>query len=214
MVQKMPQKIICIGRNYRAHATELNNAIPTVPVIFMKPSICAVPMANIIFIPHGLGEVHHEAEIYFSIKENINRGDKFNACDVIGRVGVALDLTLRDVQDTLKKQGLPWEKAKSFDASCPISESLLFEAQDLHSFEIKLFKNNTLVQHGLFRDIIFSLQDLLVEATKYFSLHSGDIILTGTPSGVGALHDGDTLTVQLFSQKGLLIENCCTVKAA
>ncbi len=207
-------KIICVGRNYRDHAVELNNAMPQTPVIFMKPFSCAVPLNDRIVIPNNLGAVHHEAEIYFTVCKPIARLQTFVLHDVIATVGVALDLTLRDLQNTLKTQGLPWEKAKCFDASCPISEAVNFDSADLSTLEIKLFKNNILVQGDYFKNTIFSLQELLTDITQYFSLNTGDIILTGTPAGVGPLQHNDALTIQLFARNKLLLEKSGIVTTA
>lgn len=195
-------KIICVGRNYIDHAKELNNPIPEEPVLFMKPTCCVVSMDGEIEIPKNNGEVHHELELYAVIGKTTGNDSKSthkkDSNYTITSIGLALDLTLRDIQKELKKQGLPWEKAKSFDGACPISKSVNIDSStDLKTITFKLYKNDVLQQHGHTKDMIFPLDQLIDHISNYFSLNEGDIILSGTPSGVSQLTSGDRLRASL-----------------
>ncbi|TMP80492.1 isomerase/hydrolase [Pseudoalteromonas phenolica] len=188
-------KIVCIGRNYAAHAKELNNPIPSRPILFIKPSTCLQPFKEI-KLAKRLGEHHYEAELALLVGETISYGDKDVLTKIAG-VGLALDLTLRDVQSELKSKGHPWECAKAYDGSCPVTPFYQLEsATELASAEYNYWQNSELKQHGKTQLMLFSIERLLKEITEHFTLCPGDLVLTGTPEGVGVLHHGDELQLQ------------------
>lgn len=195
-------KIVCVGRNYAAHAAELNNPIPTEPILFMKPASAACDLAQPLRIPHNRGSVHHETELAILIGAPLQNADAKQVRAAIDGIGIALDLTLRDVQDKLKKDGQPWERAKAFDGAYPVShfialKSIASEQIDLQNLTLQLYRNDNLQQNGNTAQMLFSVIDLIVEISKIFSLQPGDIISTGTPAGVGPLQSGDRLIAML-----------------
>lgn len=180
-------KIICIGRNYGAHARELGNAIPEEPVIFMKPLSAMVPQGGPIKLPAFSNDIQHEIELVYRL-ERTEHGISADA------VTIGLDLTARDLQQRLKEQGLPWEKAKAFDGSVYVAQPFLSETglADRH-LEFKLVRNGAVVQEGNSREMIFGLNALIDCASRYFRLETGDLLFTGTPAGVGRIAHGDRL---------------------
>lgn len=189
-----PSKVVCIGRNYAEHAKELNNPIPATPLLFIKTANCVVPFENPISIPEGLGSCHHELEIALLMGDD----------GVVG-VGLALDLTLRDLQDQLKAKGHPWEKAKAFDGACPTSEFVALGddlGEQLDNLNLQLIRNGQVQQQGNSSQMITPVPALLEEIGRYFSLQAGDIVLTGTPAGVGPLVSGDVLEARLSTESG------------
>lgn len=192
-------KIICIGRNYADHAKELDNPIPSEPLLFMKPNSSLVPMAPEFAIPNDKGSVHHELEVALLIGKDMGSGaTDDDLLRSIAGVGLALDLTLRDVQDQLKKKGHPWEKAKAFDGACPVSDFVgASVVEDWSQLNFELKRNGRLQQRGDSGLMLFSVVPLLREITRFFRLESGDLILTGTPAGVGPLIAGDQLEASL-----------------
>ncbi|MCH6255615.1 fumarylacetoacetate hydrolase family protein [Puniceicoccaceae bacterium K14] len=189
-------KIVCVGRNYADHAKELNNAIPAEPILFMKAPNALVSLEEPFAVPMGRGSCHFETELAILVGERLTSASVSEAKKAIVGIGIALDLTLRDVQDKLKGMGLPWEKAKAFDGSCPLSEFVSYSG-DLQNIDLKLERNGRVVQDGNTRDMIFPTLELLSEISEHFTLVPGDVVLTGTPAGVGPLSPGDTLTVLL-----------------
>jgi 5-carboxymethyl-2-hydroxymuconate isomerase len=191
-------KIICVGQNYKRHIEELKSIKSKDPLIFMKPSTSILLEGKSILIPDFSNEVHHETELALLIGtggKNIKPGEwkKY----VVG-LGVALDLTLRDVQNEAKKNGHPWTICKGFDGSCPLSTfTSLKNVTDIQKLKIQLFINNQLKQEGFTKDMIWSVDELLVYISKIFTLEPGDIILTGTPEGVGKLNSGDQLRAEI-----------------
>ena len=191
-------KIVCIGRNYAAHAQELNNPIPSTPILFMKPSTAMVSFEQPFSIPTHQGSVHHEVEIAILIGETLTNTSVKKAKESIYGIGLALDLTLRDVQNKLKENGHPWEIAKSFDGSCPITPFVkISEIKNLTNIPLTLHNNGKLKQQGNSADMLTPIIDLLVHISQTFTLHPGDVVLTGTPAGVGPLHSGDQLVVSI-----------------
>jgi 2-keto-4-pentenoate hydratase/2-oxohepta-3-ene-1,7-dioic acid hydratase in catechol pathway len=194
-----PGKIICVGRNYAEHARELNNPILTEPMLFMKPVTAIVDIAKPITIDWENGSVHHELEISILIGEALTRGNNHQAASAIIGVGVALDLTLRDLQNELKQKGHPWEKAKAFDGSCPLSAFEPIESFDaLDNIELQLSINGEVRQKGSSRQMLTDIVSLLEYISHWFTLKPGDVVLTGTPAGVGPLHPGDKLQIDLL----------------
>ena len=186
-------KVICIGRNYADHATELGNAVPDEPVFFLKPETAVVYPGKPVKLPTNLGEIHHELEVVVAID---GYGKDIPANMALGFVGwytLGLDLTARTVQEQLKAKGLPWEKAKAFDGSAVIGDVALPLAagMDLRSSSIELKKNGVTVQEGRTRDMIFPVADLIAHVSRYMTLEPGDLIFTGTPAGVGPMAVGD-----------------------
>jgi 2-keto-4-pentenoate hydratase/2-oxohepta-3-ene-1,7-dioic acid hydratase in catechol pathway len=190
-------KIVCVGRNYADHAKELNNPIPDRPLLFIKPSTAAVDMLLPINIPTDRGCCHHELEMAVLIGKRSSSVSSVEAKDAIVGVGLGLDLTLRDLQDELKAKGEPWERAKAFDGSCPLSPFSSVGDIDQQNLNITLLRNGTVQQSGNTRDMLFPVVDLIADISRSFTLLPGDIILTGTPAGVGPLYPGDTITEQL-----------------
>ncbi len=191
-------KVVCIGRNYADHAKELNNPIPAEPLLFMKPATSIVPMAEPFALPKGLGEVHFETEMALLIGERLCKVDEATALAGINGVGLALDLTLRDIQSQLKSQGQPWEKAKGFDGACPLSVFVpVADIGDLQQLQIRLTVNGELRQDGNTSMMLNPVASLLSYISQFFTLEPGDVVLTGTPAGVGPVRPGDKLWVEL-----------------
>lgn len=192
-----PSKIVCVGRNYLAHAEELNNPLPTRPLLFMKPP-SAITYLPEVRIPTDQGECQHEIELAVHIGKPLRKVSAEQASKAIAGYGVALDLTLRQVQSELKAAGQPWERAKAFDGSCvlgPMIDAERFNASD--DFVIQLDVNQYQRQVGHSRHMIFSIADLLADISQQFTLQPGDIVLTGTPAGVATLALNDELTLHL-----------------
>ena len=191
-------KIVCVGRNYAEHAKELNNPVPKAPILFIKPASSAVPMAGNISVPEDQGSVHHELEIAILIGEQLSSATEEEVDGAIAGIGLALDLTLRDVQSELKEKGHPWERAKAFDGACPLSEFIeANEFIDLNSIELKLTKNDEVQQQGSSSQMLFPILPLIAEMSRHFTLNPGDVVITGTPAGVGPIEAGDSLVAEL-----------------
>ncbi|MGJ8687104.1 MAG: fumarylacetoacetate hydrolase family protein [Spongiibacteraceae bacterium] len=191
-------KVVCVGRNYAAHARELNNAIPKFPLLFMKPATAIVDMGQPFFLPERGGSCHHELELALLIGEPLSAAQPATSLAAVAGVGLALDLTLRELQDSLKEKGQPWERAKAFDGACPLSAFIPYAADmDFSTFSLTLQRNNQLQQHGRCSDMLFSVQELLSEISHSFTLMPGDVVLTGTPAGVGPLLHDDELHASL-----------------
>ena len=188
-------KIICIGRNYAEHAKELGNSVPTEPVFFCKPDSAILPKGNPFFIPDWTTDVHYEVELVLRIDRLGKHISKEFAPRYYGAVGLGIDFTARDVQDELKKKGLPWEKAKGFDGSAVIShEFVAVEELEKSNIRFSLHKNNETVQSGNSQDMIFDFDAIIAYVSQYMTLKIGDLIFTGTPSGVGKVSPGDELS--------------------
>lgn len=188
-------KIICIGRNYSEHAKELGNAVPTEPVFFCKPDSAILPKGNPMMIPDWTNDLHYECELVV----RINRLGKNIPIEFASRyydeIGLGIDFTARDVQEELKKKGLPWEKAKAFDGSAVISNDFLpwQNTGSSNKIEFSLKKNGELVQSSDHTNMIFSIDQIIAYVSKFMTLKIGDFIFTGTPSGVGPVKSGDIL---------------------
>ncbi|NHC10962.1 fumarylacetoacetate hydrolase family protein [Stutzerimonas degradans] len=192
-------KVVCIGRNYAEHAKELNNPVPSEPLLFIKPGSCAVPLAGGFSIPADRGAVHYEAEIAVLIGKPLSRkpGEE-ELRDAISGFAPALDLTLRDVQAKLKEKGHPWEIAKSFDGACVLAPFVPASAVgDLGDIGIRLSINGEVRQDGNSSQMLNAILPLLQHIAGHFSLQPGDVVLTGTPAGVGPLQSGDQLVLEL-----------------
>jgi len=198
-------KIICIGRNYAEHAKELNNPVPTAaPVIFMKPDTALLKDNKPFYHPDFSEDIHHEIELVLKIcKEGKHINEKF-AADYYDEIGLGIDFTARDIQARHKEKGLPWELAKAFDGSAPIS-NFLPKAQfaDLYNINLKLDINGENRQTGNTRDLLFSFEFIISFVSKYITLKKGDLIYTGTPPGVSKVNIGDHLEGYLENHKML-----------
>lgn len=190
-------KIVCVGRNYAAHAAELDNPIPAAPLLFMKPASAAACFEQPLRLPAGQGPVHHELELAVLLGAPLREADAASAASGIAGVGLALDLTLREVQDQLKRSGHPWERAKCFDGAFPVSAFVRTPPAELQSLPLRLWRNGLLQQDGNTRDMLFPVAELIATISFHFSLQPGDIISTGTPAGVGPLRHGDQLVARL-----------------
>ncbi|GGI27336.1 fumarylacetoacetate hydrolase family protein [Pedobacter mendelii] len=191
-------KIIAIGRNYAEHAKELNNPVPTTPVIFLKPDTALLKDNKPFYHPDFSDDVHYELEVVLKIcKEGKHIAEKF-ASNYYDEIGLGIDFTARDIQTKHKEKGLPWELAKAFDNSAPVSIFLSktnFENIYNLSFELKVNGENC--QNGNTKDLLFSFEKIISFVSQYITLKKGDLIFTGTPAGVGKVNKGDKLEAWL-----------------
>jgi len=187
-------KIICIGRNYAAHAAELNNPLPDKPVIFLKPDTALLKNNSTFYYPDFSKDIHYECELVFRVcKEGKHIAEKF-AMNYVDKISVGIDFTARDLQDDCKAKGLPWERAKAFDASAVIGDMIeLKEIKNVDDIEFSFYQNAKKVQHSNSNLMLFNLPRLIAEISSFITLKQGDLIYTGTPVGVGAIAIGDTL---------------------
>jgi acylpyruvate hydrolase len=193
-------KIICIGRNYAEHAKEMNSDVPTEPVFFMKPDTSILKNGSDFYYPDFTKDLHHECELVIKIDKNgKNIAEKF-ADKYYSSMSLGIDFTARDLQAECKSKGLPWEKAKSFEHSAPISTEWL-PTDNLSEAKFSLAKNGELVQSGSVSDMIFNINQIISYVSRYMTLKTGDLIYTGTPSGVGPVQIGDKLEGFLNGQK-------------
>nr|WP_083499650.1 fumarylacetoacetate hydrolase family protein [Psychrobacter piscatorii] len=193
-------KVVCVGRNYAAHAEELGNEVPSSPILFMKPASSVVSIRSDVVRPNPevLGETHYEAELCIQLSTDLSMATIEEAQQAIGGVTLGLDLTLRDLQSTLKEKGHPWERAKCFDGACVLADWIDPQAfGNLQNVHYQLTINDKLAQDGDSALILFPVYELLVNISHAFSLQAGDVIMTGTPSGVGVLQAGDKLKLTL-----------------
>lgn len=196
-------KAVCIGRNYAEHAHELNNPLPDEPLLFIKPGSCAVSLEGGFSIPEDRGVVHFEAEIAVLIGKPLStRPSEEEVRDAISGFAPALDLTLRDVQSALKAKGHPWEIAKSFDGACVLASFIPADAvENLNDIGIRLSINGKCRQQGNSREMLCPILPMIQHMANHFALLPGDVVLTGTPAGVGPLHKGDELVLELCGHK-------------
>jgi len=194
-------KIICIGRNYSEHARELGNEVPEEAVVFMKPDSAILRVGEPFFIPDWSDDIHYETEVVVRIDRiGKNIAERF-AHKYYHQFGLGLDFTARDVQAKLKSKGLPWEKAKAFDRSAFISEWFDKSDFDLTQLDFSMKKNGTIAQKGNTSDMMRSIEALIAEVSKFFTLKIGDILFTGTPAGVGKVQAEDVLEGYIQDQK-------------
>ncbi|MFL9843675.1 fumarylacetoacetate hydrolase family protein [Flavobacterium rhizosphaerae] len=193
-------KIICIGRNYAEHIDELHNEKPSEPVIFLKPETAILQKKFPFIIPEFSSNVHHEIELVIKINKVGKYINAKFAHKYYDEVTVGLDFTARDLQDALKSKGLPWEKAKAFDGSAVVGEFISKETLDLADAAFTLTNNGTVAQQGNTAQMLWKVDELIAEVSKYFTLKKGDLLFTGTPPGVAKVTRGDVL-------EGFLKEN-------
>ncbi|KGT46803.1 MULTISPECIES: fumarylacetoacetate hydrolase family protein [Acinetobacter] len=195
-----PSKIVCVGRSYADHAKELGNAIPDRPVLFIKPPSALGTLEAGIDWNRDLGSCHYECELSLRIDRTLkNETDPAKALQAVGAVTLGLDLTLRDLQDDLKKKGQPWERAKAFDGACLLADwvpvaDVVNDWKDVH---YTLHINDKLRQKGDTALLIFDIGTLLADISQVFTLEEGDVVMTGTPAGVAALQSGEQLKMTL-----------------
>lgn len=191
-------KAVCIGRNYMDHINELGNAVPTSPLLFMKPKTAFCDFSSPFPIPQHQGECHNELEIALLLKSKLTNASSNDVLAAIWGVGLGLDLTLRDVQQSLKEKGQPWERAKAFDASCPVSNFVPIEQfSDLQDLHFWLDINGERRQTGHTALMLTNIVEMLCAMSRAFTLLPGDVVLTGTPKGVGPLCAGDSIDASL-----------------
>lgn len=191
-------KVVCVGRNYAEHAKELNNPVPDAPILFLKPSTAIQSLDVPITWPTEFGACHHELEVSILIGQRASHVRADEAERYIAGVGLGLDLTLRELQNQLKAKGHPWELAKAFDGSCPLSAFVNpAEFADLRNVALALTINGATRQQGNTSDMLTPIAELIAYISRYFTLQPGDVIMTGTPAGVGPLTSGDLLALQL-----------------
>lgn len=206
-------KIICIGRNYSEHARELHNAVPEEPVVFMKPPSALVVGDKPVYYPEFTADLHYEGEVVLQICKNGRHVQPEFADSYIGGIGFGIDFTARDLQQKCKSKGLPWEIAKAFDGSAPISNFMPLEQfPDPGAIDFELYKNGERVQCGNTRDVLFSFRDIIVYVSRFFKLQMGDLIYTGTPAGVGPVAIGDLLEGFLYTRDGRTKMLECRIK--
>jgi len=196
-------KIICIGRNYVAHAKELENEVPEEPIFFMKPDSSLLRNNDPFYIPDWTQDVHHEIELVIKINRIGKNIEKQFAHRYYDEIGLGIDFTARDIQAKLKAKGLPWEKAKAFDQSAVLSSTFFPKSiiPDDESIFFKLDINGKTVQEGDSGLMIFGFDELISHISKYVTLKIGDLIYTGTPAGVGPVKIGDRLEGYLEGKK-------------
>ncbi len=200
-------KIICIGRNYVEHAKELGNDIPDEPVIFMKPKSAIIQAHTPFYYPEFTNELHYECELVLRISKNGKYIQERHASNYYNGITVGIDFTARDIQDELKKKGLPWEKAKAFDNSAAIGKFIDIKPDfNKKNINFSFLKNGEKVQQGNSGNMIFSIDKIIANISLYFSLNIGDYIFTGTPAGVGECVVGDELEAFLENESLLKLE--------
>ena len=203
-------KIICIGRNYIDHAKELNNPVPENPVFFLKPDTALVRRNRPFYYPDFSEDIHYECELVVKINKLGKNIHKKFAHTYYNEIGIGIDFTARDLQSKAKAKGLPWEIAKAFDASAPLSMEFIKkdEFHDLNNISFHLDKNGETVQEGNSGDMIFDFDEIISYLSIFFTLKTGDLIFTGTPAGVGPVKVGDELEAYVGDR--LMLE--CNVK--
>jgi len=191
-------KILCLGKNYAEHAKEMISDVPTVPIVFMKPSTAIISGSDKIIIPKISIEVHHEVELVVVVGKDAKNIPAKNAYNYIAGYAVGLDMTLRDVQSDAKKKGNPWTVAKGFDTSAPISEVIpKAQIKNPHDLTITCRVNGALRQKSSTGKMIFSIDKIIEYISSIFTLEEGDLIFTGTPEGVGQVIAGDIIEAEL-----------------
>jgi len=199
-------KIICIGRNYLNHVKELNNQISKEPLFFLKPDTAIQPKGHPFFIPDFSDNIHYELELVLKISKNGKNIDERFSHKYYNEIGIGIDFTARDIQEECKKNGHPWEKAKGFDGSAQVSQKFINKnSLDLNNISFKLEINQAVVQIGNSKDMIHSFDYIISYISKFYTLRAGDLIFTGTPSGVGQVKIGDKLEGYIVEEKILTV---------
>lgn len=201
-------KIFCIGRNYIDHAKELNNPVPKKPLVFMKPITALLKDNRPFFHPDFSENIHYEVELVIKMCRHAKHVDAKFAHKYYNEIAIGIDFTARDLQAQLKEKGHPWEIAKGFDHSAPISKFQSIENFDVENINFALHKNGENAQLGNSKDLIFNFNELIAHTSKYITLQKGDYIFTGTPAGVGPVKIGDKL--EAFIEEKLMLS--CEVR--
>jgi len=200
-------KIICIGRNYTEHAKEMNAAVPTEPVFFLKPDTAIIKDNQPFYYPDFSKEIHHEVELVLKINKPGKNIELLFANKYYDEIGIGIDFTARDIQAKCKEKGLPWEKAKAFDGSAPIGKFIdKKKIADLNNLNFNLKINGSTVQIGNSKDLLFSFDTVIAYVSKFITLKTGDLIYTGTPEGVGPVKIGDKLEASIENENLLTFE--------
>jgi acylpyruvate hydrolase len=187
-------KIVCIGRNYADHAREMKSGIPSTPVFFMKPDSALVTGNRPFPLPGFSKDVHHEVEVVLRISNDGKNISQQEALKYFRKIGLGIDFTARDLQYRMKEEGLPWEIAKGFDHSAPVSKFLPVKRfGDIHHLQFRLDVNGITVQEGNTSQMIFSFEAIIAYVSRFVTLKRGDLLFTGTPAGVGPVAAGDRL---------------------
>ncbi|PLX17845.1 MAG: 2-hydroxyhepta-2,4-diene-1,7-dioate isomerase [Salinivirgaceae bacterium] len=200
-------KIIAIGRNYINHAKELNNEVPKEPVFFMKPETALLQKNQPFYYPEFSKDIHYEVELVIKINRVGKHIPKEFANRYFSEIALGIDFTARDLQQKAKEKGLPWEKAKAFDHSAPISK--FFDKNDyksINDINFSLVKNGEVVQNGNSSDMIFPVDSIIAYVSQFVTLKIGDLIFTGTPEGVGPVQVGDKLVAKLEGKEVLTVD--------
>lgn len=202
-------KILCIGRNYREHVKEMKSDVPSVPVFFMKPDTALITRNRPFFLPDFSQEIHYEAELVLKICKVGRNIRKEFASTYYDEIGIGLDLTARDLQSKCKEKGLPWLIAKGFDQSAPLGKFLpVSHFKNTAAIDFHLELNGKVVQKASSSEMIFDFEDIISYISHFITLKTGDLIFTGTPSGVGPIKIGDRLEAFIEGEKML----SCPVK--
>ena len=200
-------KIICIGRNYTEHIEELSNEQPADPIIFIKPDSAVLPKEQDFYIPEFTKNIHYEVEILVKIKKVGKHIDQKFSHSYYDKIGLGIDFTARDIQSRLKDKGLPWEKAKGFDGAAVIGKWLpKSKFKDINSINFSLLKNGKVVQKGNTNSMLWKIDELIAYVSTFFMLKKGDVIFTGTPSGVGKIEANDCLLGMLENEEMFLVK--------
>lgn len=195
-------KLICIGRNYTDHIAELKNERPSEPVVFIKPDSAILPKEQDFYIPEFSNEIHYEVEVLVKIKKVGKHIQKQFAHKYYNEVSLGIDFTARDLQTKLKNKGLPWEKAKGFDGAAVVGKWIdKKKYENLDNLSFSLLKNKEIVQDGHTSLMLWKIDDIIAYVSTYFTLKKGDIIYTGTPSGVGKVVANDYLEGRIEDEK-------------
>lgn len=192
-----PSKIVCIGRNYAAHAAELGNIVPEDPILFLKPPSSLLPSGEPIRLPSGIGAVHHEVELGVVIGRRLRDARPAETPGAIRGWALAIDLTARDLQTDAKKNGRPWTIAKGYDGFCPCSHELAATEVDPRDADLELRVDGEVRQQGNSGQMVWSIPDLLAYISTIMTLEPGDLVLTGTPEGVGPVEPGQHVDAYL-----------------
>lgn len=195
-------KIICIGKNYAAHAKEMKSAVPSEPVFFLKPDTSLLQKGHDFYLPDFTNNLHHEIEVVYKVgKMGKHIAPEF-ALKYISEVGIGIDFTARDLQDKAKEKGLPWEIAKAFDNAAVVSNEFIPISEiTTGNIDFHLEVNGKTVQKGNTSEMIFSIEQIIAYVSKFITLKTGDLIFTGTPEGVGQVKQGDVLSLYMQANK-------------
>jgi 2-keto-4-pentenoate hydratase/2-oxohepta-3-ene-1,7-dioic acid hydratase in catechol pathway len=187
-------KIICIGRNYVEHAKELKNPLPEQPIFFLKPETALLLKNRPFYYPEFSSDIHYETELVIKIGRNGKHIQEKFAASYYSEIALGIDFTARDIQQNCKAKGLPWEIAKGFDNSAPLSKFIPLEGlPEINNIGFRLELNGQVAQNGNSKNMIFSVERIISFVSQFITLKMGDIIFTGTPEGVGPVKIGDRL---------------------